>query len=261
MLAAERQRWIMDLLARESSVRVVELAKHLQVSGETIRRDLEVLESQGLLRRVYGGAVTDAKETARLYQDREVHRTAEKQAIGRLAATLVQDGDTLFIDVGTTALAFANCLAGKERLTVVTPSLLAANRLKQSTDARVILTGGDLQSDEPYLTGYLAEEALSQFHADRAFIATGGISFDRGLTDYNDFEVRVRKRMMASASQVVVLADTSKIGVRAFSVIGELTAMDVLVTDDAIHDSVRNRLVEMGIEVMIAPTRSATRLS
>lgn len=254
VLAAERQRWIMEQLGRESSVRVVELAKQLAVSGETIRRDLEFLEAQGLLRRVYGGAVKESVDTERVYQEREVYRTAEKQAIGQLASTLVSHGDTLFIDVGTTALAFANCLGGKEKLTVVTPSLLAANRVKQLTDARVILTGGDLQSDEPYLTGYLAEEAFSLFHADHAFIAAGGISFDRGLTDYNDAEVRVRKRMISAASQVVVLADASKIGVRAFSVIGELTAMDVLVTDDTIHALARDRLIEIGIEVMTAST-------
>lgn len=258
MLAADRQRWIMELLLRDSSVRVVELAAHLSVSGETIRRDLECLESQGLLRRVYGGAVAVTRDMERVYHEREQYRTEEKQAIGQLAATLVQDGDTLLVDVGTTALAFAGCLAGKQNLTVVTPSLLAASRIKQSTDARVILTGGDLQADEPYLTGYLAEETFALFHAHRAFIAAGGISFERGLTDYNDHEVRIRRRMISAASQVVVLADSSKMGVRAFSVIGELTKMDVLVTDTGIHPQSVGRLTEMGIEVLLASPNTAS---
>ena len=254
VLAAERQRWIMERILRDSSVRVVELAKELMVSGETVRRDLEVLESQGFVQRVYGGAVAmlEARDVERVYRDREQHRREEKEAIGKLAATLVEDGDTLFLDVGTTALAFAGCLSGKQRLTVVTPSVLAANRIKQSTDARVILTGGELQSDEPYLSGYLAEETIARFHANHAFIAVGGLSFDRGLTDYNDHEVRVRQRMMACASQVIVLADASKMGVRAFSIIGELTQMDVLVTDASIHSSTAERLIDMGVQVMVA---------
>lgn len=256
MLAADRQRWIMECVVRDSSVRVVELAKELSVSGETVRRDLEYLESQGFVRRVYGGAVAvlEARDIARAYQEREQYRKEEKEAIGKLAATLVEDGDILFVDVGTTALAFAGYLTGKQRLTVVTPSVHAANRIKQSTDARIILTGGELQSDEPYLSGYIAEETITRYHANRAFIAIGGLSFDRGLTDYNDHEVRVRQRMIACANQVIVIADASKIGVRAFSVIGEITKMDVLVTDASIHSQTVERLTDMGIHVLIAPS-------
>lgn len=254
MLAAERMRVILQWVSQNSSVRVVDLAKEFGVSGETIRRDLEAMEREGLVRRVHGGAVDARQRRVKAYRDREAHRTLEKQAIGSLAATLVQDGDTLIVDVGTTVLAFCEHLRERRDLTVITPSLQAALLVKQRVEgARVFVTGGELQEEEPYLSGGLACDMLRGFHAQKAFVSAGGVSIDTGLTDFNDREVRVRRCILESADQVVVLADSSKIGVKAFAVIGPLSAMDVLVTDDQIPPDARVKLEDLGVEVMVAP--------
>ena len=252
MLAADRLREIVDRVQSQSSVRVVDLAQRFGVSGETIRRDLEQLEREGLIRRVYGGAVDAQQHAVRLYRERELHRMAEKRAIGCLAASLVQDGDALIIDVGTTVRAFCDFLGGRRDLTVLTPSLQAAQAIKAATNARVLVTGGELQDDEAYLVGPAAEAMLAQYYANRAFISVGGISLDVGLTDFNEAEVQVRKTILRRAEQIVVLADSSKLGVRALSVICGLEKMDILVTDSQIHPDVRAQLEEVGVEVMVA---------
>jgi DeoR/GlpR family transcriptional regulator of sugar metabolism len=259
VLAADRQRAILDKIIREASVRVAELALEYGVSGETIRRDLEVLERSGLVRRVHGGAVGVQSYPVRQYQEREAHRVAEKHAIGQLAATLVDDGDTILVDVGTTVLTFCKYLQGKKGLTVITPSMQAARLLKQTTDARVIVTGGELQDDEPYLTGCIAEQTIRQFHVQRAFISAGGIDLNVGITDFSDAEVQVRKTMMRCAEQVVMLADSSKFGVRAFSVIGTVSDIDVLVTDAGIHTVIESAIRNLGVEVMKAHTAMETK--
>lgn len=251
----ERARLIAEEVLQHASVRVVDLVERFGVSGETIRRDLELLERQGLVRRVYGGAVDARQNPVQLYHSRKRHRIAAKRAIGGLAATLVQDGETLIVDVGTTALSFAMQLFEKKRLTVITPSLQVALLLKRNSDARVILTGGDLESDEAYLTGPIAEEVFQRFHANRAFVAAGGLSFDRGLTDYSDAEVQVRKVMLQSASQIIGLVDSSKMGVRATSVIADITALDVMVTDSAISTEMKRGIEQLGVEVLVAAVR------
>ncbi|WP_274436522.1 DeoR/GlpR family DNA-binding transcription regulator [Alicyclobacillus sp. ALC3] len=252
LLQMERARLIAEEVLVHSSVRVVDLVERFGVSGETIRRDLELLEQQGVVRRVYGGAVDARQSPVQLYHSRKRHRVAAKRAIGALAASLVEDGETIIIDVGTTALSFAMQLFEKKRLTVITPSLQVALLMKRNSDARVIVTGGELEDDEPYLTGPIAEGVFERFHANRAFIAAGGLSLDRGLTDYNDAEVQVRKVMLKSASQIIGLIDSSKMGVRATSVIGDITALDMMVTDSGIAGELTRGIQESGVEVLVA---------
>lgn len=252
MLAVDRMRAIVELVQTQSSVRVVDLASLFCVSGETIRRDLEVLERDGLVRRVYGGAVDSRQQPMRLYRDREMHRIEAKRAIGQLASSLVQDGDSLILDVGTTVRTFCDYLGDKKDLTVITPSLHAAQLVKALAGARVIVTGGELQADEPYLVGPQAEATLMNHYAHRAFVSVGGIALDIGLSDFDAGEVQVRKTMLRRAGQVVVLADSSKIGVRALCVIAGLDSMDILVTDAGIHPDVRGQLEAVGVEVLVA---------
>lgn len=260
MLAIDRMRAIAEVVRVQSSVRAVELARQFQVSGETIRRDLELLEREGLVRRVYGGAVDVHQVPVTQYKERVIHRIHEKEAIGRLASTLVEDGDTLLLDVGTTINTFSQYLLEKRNLTVITPSLIVAAALRSGNVGRVLVTGGELQADEPYLTGSLAESALQKYYVDRAFISVGGISPEVGLTDFDENEVRLRQTMMQRAKQVIVLADSSKLGVRAFTVIGRLDEMDILVTDDEITPEMRGRIEDQGVEIRIAQRASRDRM-
>lgn len=253
MLPIERQQQIVEQVQLKSSVRVVDLADEYAVTGETIRRDLEALEQRGLLRRVYGGAVHARQDAVQLYRDRETHRIAEKQAIARAAVDMIHDGDAIILDVGTTAFALCQQLHMKHGLTVITPSLQAAMLLKQTTDARVIVSGGELQGEEPYLSGPLAQGSLQQFHVQTAFIGVGGVAMDVGLTDYDSGEVELRKVMMTRAAHVVVLSDASKIGVRALHVIGPLTRMDTLITDASVAPEFVQSLEDTGVHVICAP--------
>ncbi|KUO94669.1 hypothetical protein ATW55_02035 [Ferroacidibacillus organovorans] len=260
MLAIDRMRAIAEIVRVKSSVRAVELARQFQVSGETIRRDLELLEREGLVRRVYGGAVDVHQASVSHYRERVVHRIDEKEAIGRLASTFVEDGDTLLLDVGTTINLFSQFLLEKRNLTVITPSLQVATKLRAGNVGRVLVTGGELQADEAYLTGMLAESAVQKYYVDRAFISVGGISPEVGLTDFDEHEVRLRQVMMQRAKQVIVLADSSKLGVRAFTVIGMLDEMDILVTDDEITPEMRRHIEEQGVEIRIAERSSRDRM-
>ncbi len=251
MLAADRMRIITDLVSRHTSVKVVELVEQFGVSNETVRRDLELLEKQGTIRRVYGGAVKAQSDAEQSYQERRTHHISEKEAIGKLASRLVQDGDTIIIDVGTTALSFAKHLVNKNNLTVITPSLPVALLLLKSSNARVIVTGGELERDEPYLTGPIAKDVFNRYYASRAFIAVGGISMERGLTDYNDLEVDTRKVILNSASQIIGLADSSKMGIIATSFISEIDALDILITDDGISQDMTDYIEGLGVNLSV----------
>ena len=251
LLAIERMRIITELVSQNMSVKVVDLVAQFGVSNETIRRDLELLERQGIVRRVYGGAVKAQSESVQSYQERISHRITEKEAIGKLAADIVQDGDTIIIDVGTTALEFAKNLLTKNNLTVITPSLSAALLLLNNSNARVIVTGGELEREEPYLTGPIAKDAFRRYHAHRAFISVGGISKERGLTDYNELEVETRKVMLKSASQIIGLVDSSKMGVVATSIISDIDTLDILVTDNGISNEMKEFIEGFGVNLGI----------
>lgn len=253
ILAEERKQVILEELNRYGKVKVLALAERFQVSSETIRRDLDALEQSGKLKRVYGGAVRESyQEGEPPYWLRSDMNLAAKRAIGKKAAEMLEDGDTVVIDTGTTMLEFARAIKGRKRLTVLTNSLPVASLLSESLNqhlfsGKVILLGGELNTEQQSISGSLCEKMLNTFYVDKAFLSIGGISLSTGISDYDINESMISRMMAQVAKAVIVLADHSKIGVQAFCKIAELELVDVIVSDHGSPSSWENELVKKGI--------------
>jgi len=258
MLPSQRRQAVLRRLATHGEVGFTELAEEFGVSEMTIRRDLETLEADGLARRVRGGAIS---VVSRSYEPplavRATTASAAKSAIGAAAAGLVNDGDTVIIDVGTTTLELARALHGRRGLTVVTASLPIAVELGNDPDVRVLVTGGQVRSGELSLAGGMAEDAFGALNCDLAFIGVAGVCATPGLTEYNPDDARVKRAAIAAARRSVVLADSSKLGRVAFATVAPLSAVDAVVTDaPAVHQAV-SELVAAGAEVIEAKVPDA----
>jgi DeoR/GlpR family transcriptional regulator of sugar metabolism len=241
----------LEVLSEHSEVSVAELSRITGVSEMTVRRDLDELEREGLLRRVHGGAtsvVSRSHEPA--YALRAARNVEAKERIGRRAAGLVSDGETLVIDVGTTALALAAAL-GDVGVTVVTPNLRVANLLADNPTVRLILSGGVVRHGEQSLIGPLAEQAFEDLRCDTAFVGVGGIDLTAGVTEYNLEDAHIKRVTLNTCRRCVVLADASKLGVVAFARVCPLDRIHVLVTDET-SEEILEPFRDRGIEVLIA---------
>lgn len=230
MLQSQRIDMIIQHLNQRGTLSVQELLAMFGVSRETIRRDLQKMESQGLVTKVRGGLKLQTSSHEPPYSRRSTSNLAQKQAIARAALELVSDGDTLYIDSGTTTLEFARLLGEKRRLSIFTNSLPVATMLaEKQTD--IYLIGGLLRRGELSLSGALGELSIGQFYADKAFVGAGGVSPELGLTDYHIEEAALRRIVLARASQGIVLADSSKFGTRALAHVVPFGEVAALVTD------------------------------
>ncbi len=235
MLAQERQNIIVDMLREKKTLRVTELTERFGASLATIRRDLETLESQGAIRRVYGGAVLNG-EPARVqtfFSDRKNSNNQIKAAIGRAAADLVREGETVFLDIGTTTLEVARHLKGFRKLTVLTNSLPILNDLADS-GLDVFSLGGRLRPDELCFAGEIAAENLRGFFVDKAFLSVGGITLAEGLSDFSHSSVQMHRLVLERAGESVLVADSGKFGNNTFAIIGGLDLVDIVITDEGI---------------------------
>ena len=253
MLPAERRKTILELIETQSSISVVQLSRVLGVSDMTVRRDLRILSNSGLLERVHGGALS---RRGRSYEPpffiREKESGRHKELIGQRAASLIQQGDSVTLDVGTTTLELARNMEGIPNLSVLTASLRIANELVDSPNIRLILTGGMVRQQELSLVGYIAERTYEEFRVDKAFVGVGGIHVEAGLTEYNLEDAQVKKSLIANADQVIVLADSRKLGETCFAYIAPLSSVDILVTDADASPEMLEAFRENGVEVIIA---------
>jgi DeoR family transcriptional regulator of aga operon len=244
---------VLEQLQERGEVSVGGLSRDAGVSEMTIRRDLEALERSGALRRVHGGAISGV---SRSYEPpfalRAGRRSDVKERIGRLAASLVSDGDSLVIDVGSTTLELARALREASRLTIMTPSLRVADELAENAGLRVIVTGGTARPGERSLVGDLAERAFEELHPDVVFLGVGGIDAGAGLTEFNLEDTRVKRAALQSARRCVVLADSTKLGRVAFARVCPLDRVDVLVTDSDADPAALEPIHEAGVEVLTA---------
>jgi DeoR family transcriptional regulator of aga operon len=253
VLNEERRRSILDLLAQEGRVLVKNLAARYDTSQVTIRKDLEVLHSQGLVYRTHGGALpipTGALRDPSLREKEKLHRR-EKQLIGAAAARLVQEGESIILDSGTTTTAIARALREFRNLTVITNAVNIAAELA-GTAIEVILTGGILREKSFSLVGPLAEETLRRLRADLVFLGVDGFDVHFGLTTPNLLEASVNRVMVEIAKRVVVVCDSSKFGRRSLSLIAPISSVHQTVTDSRISKSDLKTLGDAGIEVTLA---------
>jgi len=237
VLLNERQQYIVEKLNKEKKVVVASLAGELGVAPETIRRDLDVLETEKKLRRVHGGAVLymQTNNEPLLVQKMSV-RAEEKAAIGRKAAEFIKDGDTIMMGAGTTALHLAKAITGVKSLTIVTNSLAAAeelnNRLEnREFDGKVIVLGGTTNPEQKSIVGALTCKMLEAFRFDKLFLPCGGVTTGH-VSDFNFEECMVSATTVERANQVFLLADSSKIDNESFFKICPLFKVDYIISDE-----------------------------
>lgn len=252
MLVAERQRKIVELVNERLSIRVSELSQIFSVTEETIRRDLEKLEKENLLMRSHGGAVSlEKNQSETSYLEREITNAAEKKAIAVEAIRCIEIGDQIILDASTTAWYMAKELPNIP-LTVLTNSIKVAIELSKKEQIKVISTGGILLPKSLSFVGPLAERSLSMYHVNKAFLSCKGVHIQKGLSDFNESQALLKKQMMEIADQTVLMADSSKFGIRSFSQIAALSDVEQIITDANIEGKTKIEMEERGIKVSIA---------
>ncbi len=255
MLAAQRQGAILDRVRAQGGVRVAELVRDFGVSDMTIRRDIEALAERNLLIKVHGGAVcVPASVEEPGYRAKSERQRAEKAAIARLAATLVNPGTAIGISAGTTTATFAAALLTVPELTVVTNSIPVADQFfhRGRPDQTVVLTGGT-RTPSDALVGPVAQESAHRLNLDALFLGVHGIS-ERGFTTPNLAEAVTDQAMVGAARRVIVLADHTKWGMIGVATIAGLDQADILVTDDGMPVEVRQTLTGAVGELLVAET-------
>jgi DeoR family transcriptional regulator of aga operon len=230
---AERLGVILEELSNGGSVAVADLWPRLGVSAATIRRDLELLETQRLLSRTHGGAVAHGL----LYELPLRYKTArhqeEKRRIALEAAGRIRDGAAIGLTGGTTTTEVARALVDRQKLTVVTNALNIAGELAVRPNIKLVVTGGLARMESYELVGPLAEQSLAELHVDVAFVGVDGISPEDGLTTHHEVEAHTNRALIERAGRVIVVADGSKLGAVAFARICPLAAVDELITAGA----------------------------
>lgn len=248
-----RLRRLQETVLREGSVEVDRIAQELDVSRETIRRDLTMLASRGLVQRTRGGATAPGGSLTEIdISVRSTEHHAAKAAIGRyVAAHLVEDGMSVALDTGTTTQEIARAVRGR-KITVVTPSLPVINELAD-TKTTVVVVGGVLRGRSLGAVGPVAEQTARQFHCDLAFISAPAINAALGLMDTDLDGVAVKQCLLENAAQVYAVFDHTKLGRTAFATVCGLQALTGIVTDDGADPAVLDEYREIGLDVHQAP--------
>jgi DeoR family fructose operon transcriptional repressor len=251
-LAGDRQRQIMTLLEENGALRIGDLTEKFDVSNETVRRDLAVLEEQGLLTRTRGGALAESVRMETSFQRRMRDNGAEKLQIARIAASYVQDGSTIIIDSGSTMAHLVRQLRSKRDLVVITNGFTHVEDLLSNPTLTVVVTGGLIRRTTMGAAGPLAVESLSSLHADHTFIATHGFSADAGMTYPSFDEVAVKRAMIGAGAEVTLLADGTKSGRASMVKVAPLTELNRIITSQPISVSEQSKILDLGVELIVA---------
>jgi len=257
MLIAERQTRLRELLASRGVSDLDSLAAALGVSQSTVRRDIDLMVEEGIVKRTHGGVIwigdTKANGATRPYafDQRMSYQVEAKRQIARAARTLVQPGETILIDGGTTTFYLAEELLGTS-LQIVTNSLPIANLFLNDENVELVLTGGLMYPRSGVLLGPTAENTIAAFHTKTMFLSVAGIH-EQALYNQNLLLVQAEQKMMDQAQQVVLLADSSKFGQQALAKLGTLGDVDVVVVDSALPQEQRDLITAAGCELLVAP--------
>ncbi|WP_249199368.1 transcriptional repressor AgaR [Photobacterium sp. GJ3] len=254
---SERREQTLGMLRKQGSVQVAELAALFQVSTVTIRNDLAFLEKQGMATRSYGGAfLKDSQDSAAQLPEHSIEDKSQlnrsiKDLIGQAAASLVQDGDTIILDSGTTTHAIAAHLVDHENVIALTNGLNVANTLVAAEGVEVIVLGGHLRRKSMSFYGTQAEQALENYHFNKLFLAVDGFDLSKGITTHNENEARLNRRMCEVADEIIVVTDASKFGRISLHKILEPGKVHKVITDKAIPERYLDGLKKAGIEVVL----------
>lgn len=253
MFTTMRQHKILEVMQSNPSVSVTYLSQLFGVSEVTIRRDLDAMHAVGQIQRIRGGAIrVEHAAPEPPADDRSAENAEEKRRIGRAAASLIHDGEIVFIGSGTTALEVAKNLIGRNNLTVITNALNVINTLVHETSITLVQTGGLLRLSEFSFIGYLTEQALRDLHPQKVILGIHAFSMKEGLM--NDFlpEVTTDRAILQAAPQVILVADHTKFGKISVAFVAPATAVHKVVTDPGIQPEIVTELRRMNIEVIIA---------
>jgi DeoR/GlpR family transcriptional regulator of sugar metabolism len=249
----ERQKQILSLLSQQGRLSVAEIVEQFSISEATARRDLEMLASQGKAQRVHGGVIEVEQAPPELpILERKHEQMDEKIRIGRVAASLVGDNETVFLGSGTTVLEIARQLRDHKNLTVITNSLPVLNILAGTKEITIVSLGGMLRDSELSFIGHITEQSLVEVRADKAFLGTRGISLEHGLT--NDYlqETLTDRAIMKSGREVIIAADHTKVNRVSTVLLAPLNSIHTFVTDSGVDKKFVQELRRQRMKVMIA---------
>ena len=249
----ERQNQIMQFLVRNQRISVTEICETFEVSEATARRDLEALAVQGKLQRVHGGAIPVGRAAPELpLLERCLEQASEKERIGKAAAAMVNNNETILLGSGTTVLEVAKNIREHKGLTVITNSLPVINTLSGLPEISVIVLGGMLRDSELSFIGHITEQALAEVRAEKVFIGTRAISLDQGLT--NDYlqETMTDRAILKAGREVIVVADHSKFGRVATALLAPIESIHTIVTDEGTEQDFLDAVQERGLRVVTA---------
>lgn len=251
MLVAERQQKIIELLKEHKSVRVTELSNMFSVTEETIRRDLEKLEKEDKLSRIHGGALAKKEMERREipHFEREITNIDEKKEIALLAAKQINEHDTVILDASSTALYMAKILENMP-MTVLTNSINVSLELSVKQEITVISSGGTLLSKSLSFAGPLAETSLDNYHVNKAFISCHSFHADYGISDSNELQARVKKKMIERAEKSYIMVDHTKIGRKSFSYIDNVESIDYVITDKYVTKDMHRQIAHKSIPII-----------
>ncbi len=249
---SSRQRSIMEFIREHGSVQVDELSAHLQVTPQTIRRDLNQLYDLKLVQRVHGGAVIKDTIENLGYGARKLLMAGEKTKIAKLTAEIIPDNSSMFINLGTTVECVAECLVDRNGILVITNNINVASTLWPSRSIEVMIAGGTIRHSDGGIVGTSTEEFIDKFKPDFAIIGCSAIDDTGEFFDYDLREVRVTQAIIRQARSVILVTDSMKLDRRAPVKVGTLTDVDILVTDDGISDEFVEVCRQNNVDVIIA---------
>ena len=253
MTMNERHKRILDLLGTEGEIKVENLADRLNVSQVTMRKDLDILETQGLVERIHGSAVFSQRSrfNVAFLEELQTQATAKK-LIAQAAVDYIKDGDSIILDAGTTTFWLAQALVGKfKSLLVITNSLPAAMELSKA-GYKILLVGGEVLSHSLALTGPVTVNNLESYHVDRAFLGTSGISLSHGYSTADSNDADVKEQMIRAAEETYVLTDSSKFEKNCLVSFADFSDIHLTITDSGISSKVFQEFQKRGIELRIA---------
>lgn len=251
MQAEERQKRVSEFLQTVEFASLEELATQLGVSTSTVRRDLDLLEAGGTVRRTHGGArIVTPRTDEFTFSARDTHQLAEKEAIGRACAELIQANQSVIVDAGTTVYHAAKSLEAKAPH-IITNSLPVANFFASDNRAEVIVTGGIIYPRLGVLVGPMAVQSFTQMHADVALMGAGGITLE-GITNSHSLLIDIQRAMIHASQKVILCVDHTKFGRQSVSRLCDLSEIDTIVTDPAAPSALVDQLRALGVEVVLA---------
>lgn len=252
LFAEERQEKILDILMEKNKISVLEMCKFFDVSSSTIRNDLRELENSGLLTRTHGGALLSSSQTGfePKPSEKKIEMLKEKKAIAKIAADLVEDNDIIAIDTGTTTMEFAKAISHKKGIIVITNDLHIATYLEDHSNFEIMMLGGKIRSGYHYTFGNHGLNFLGEVNIDKAFITCNGLDLTKGITTPNIELASLKRKIIETASESILLCDSSKMKKVSFAKVGSASLVDYVVTDYKANESTLNAYESMEVTII-----------